>query len=286
MINTTEGAISRFEPGKRKCFQDQEFHFKNLKWTDGFRYSNKNCLYEAVIQKIITNCACLPSFALGRKPGNIKVCQGRDLNCALEWVKLMGNEPNPDLTLVHNTENIELKCQQRCEFQYEMVLSSSSSWPSSMFNYRTDYCYVMQKVVLKICNNLIRKKIFEAAYAANITCAEIQDIYYNVKLCNNPYLNDSKLDYPNYNTVVSPKVIKVSKFLLDYAKNNFAILKIFINYPFYTKMTRDQDMTFLSFIANAGGLLGLCMGLSFVSIFEIFYFCFDSFLVKTKKYLC
>ena len=77
--------------------------------------------------------------------------------------------------------------------------------------------------------------------------------------------------------------IKVSKFLLDYAKNNFAILKIFINYPFYTKMTRDQDMTFLSFIANAGGLLGLCMGLSFVSIFEIFYFCFDSFLVKTNN---
>jgi hypothetical protein len=35
-------------------------------------------------------------------------------------------------------------------------------------------------------------------------------------------------------------------------------------------------MTTVSFVANAGGLVGLCIGLSFVSIFEIFYHMFNA----------
>ncbi len=69
MINTTSNAIDRFEPNDRKCYKDSEFHFKYLKWSEGYRYSNKNCLYEAVIENIIDDCQCLPSFAMARKPG-------------------------------------------------------------------------------------------------------------------------------------------------------------------------------------------------------------------------
>ncbi len=39
---------------------------------------------------------------------------------------------------------------------------------------------------------------------------------------------------------MSPGVVNISRFIYDYAGANFAILKIFINYPFYTKMTRDE----------------------------------------------
>jgi hypothetical protein len=39
-------------------------------------------------------------------------------------------------------------------------------------------------------------------------------------------------------------------------------------------------MTTVSFVANAGGLVGLCIGLSFVSIFEIFYHIFNACLKK------
>ena len=70
LINTTDNALSRFDPEKRNCYKDQEFQFNYLKWSDGYRYSNKNCLYEAVIEKIINECGCLPSFAMGRKPGD------------------------------------------------------------------------------------------------------------------------------------------------------------------------------------------------------------------------
>ncbi len=35
-------------------------------------------------------------------------------------------------------------------------------------------------------------------------------------------------------------------------------------------------MSMVSFVGNAGGLAGLCMGFSFVSLFEIFYHIFNA----------
>ena len=62
---------------------------------------------------------------------------------------------------------------------------------------------------------------------------------------------------------------------------------IFSN-PYVTEFERDRETTFLSFVANIGGihigflenlittsilgLMGLCMGFSFVSLAEIFYY--------------
>jgi hypothetical protein len=43
----------------------------------GRRYSIKNCLYEAVLQNIISNCSCMPSF-VKKNPKKIKICTGLD----------------------------------------------------------------------------------------------------------------------------------------------------------------------------------------------------------------
>ncbi len=278
MINTTENAISRFFPSRRKCYQDHEFLFKNLKWSEGFRYSNKNCLYEAVIESILDDCGCLPSFAQGRRLSHINICQGRGLECAMKWVKLMGNDDDPDLTQAHNTQSQLMKCHQRCEYQYEVVSSSSSSWPSEMFYYRTDYCLAMQKLLL-ICSHPNKRRSFMDAYRDSISCEEIWTVQNTTGLCKTS-------DYPVYEIVTSPQCIKVSQFIFNYAKDNFAVLKIFINYPFYTSIKRDEEMSTLSFIANAGGLLGLCLGMSFVSITEVVYFLFHGVFEKISKSVC
>ena len=39
-----------------------------------------------------------------------------------------------------------------------------------------------------------------------------------------------------------------------------------------TKYKRERTMTWITWIANTGGLMGLCMGLSFVSVAEILYY--------------
>lgn len=76
---------------------------------------------------------------------------------------------------------------------------------------------------------------------------------------------------------------------VKYAADNLVYLKIFIKYdyfllhvlitryfhvprdPFYTRIKIDQRVTILTFLGNAGGMLGLLTGLSVMSIVEIFY---------------
>ncbi len=53
IINTTDISLNRFTPEERDCYLDNEFYFKNLLWAERFRYSIRNCFYEAVIAEII-----------------------------------------------------------------------------------------------------------------------------------------------------------------------------------------------------------------------------------------
>ncbi len=62
IVNTSENAINRFQPEERGCYTDDEFHLKRLGWDDGFRYSMKNCLYASLLEKIMSNCSCIPDF--------------------------------------------------------------------------------------------------------------------------------------------------------------------------------------------------------------------------------
>jgi len=83
---TTENAVSRFSPEERGCYEEKEFSFAYLKWSDGYRYSIKNCLYEAVIDRIVNNCSCFPSFGAPRKTQGFKVM---NLNLFLKEDKLL-----------------------------------------------------------------------------------------------------------------------------------------------------------------------------------------------------
>ena len=57
------------------------------------------------------------------------------------------------------------------------------------------------------------------------------------------------------------KKLMPSPIFPSYAEENFAVLYIFIKDPYYTLIKKDESMTVISFIGNAGGLVGLCMGL-------------------------
>ena len=48
-------------------------------------------------------------------------------------------------------------------------------------------------------------------------------------------------------------------------------LQVFLRDPYYTQIARDVKTSRLQFLGTAGGLMGLCMGFSIVSIIELFY---------------
>jgi len=62
IFNTTETAISRFTPQERGCYTDDEFKLKVVNREDGFKYSLRNCLYSALLEKIARNCSCAPQI--------------------------------------------------------------------------------------------------------------------------------------------------------------------------------------------------------------------------------
>ena len=60
--------------------------------------------------------------------------------------------------------------------------------------------------------------------------------------------------------------------LLGYAQQNMALVSLYYREPFVTVLLVDEDTSYMDLIAGIGGLLGLCMGFSFVTIGEICYF--------------
>ena len=65
--------------------------------------------------------------------------------------------------------------------------------------------------------------------------------------------------------------------MYKYGRQNLALVHIMIQSPYVIKLKRDVAMTFTTYIANSGGLLGLCLGFSLMSgieiIFCLFWFC-------------
>ena len=62
--------------------------------------------------------------------------------------------------------------------------------------------------------------------------------------------------------------------IFNYARENLAIINIFIKESYTKRFRKTEKMSRISYIASSGGLLGLCMGFSFVSLAEIAYHCF------------
>ena len=53
--------------------------------------------------------------------------------------------------------------------------------------------------------------------------------------------------------------------LYTYGRHNLALIHVMIQSPYVTKIKRDVAIPFVTFISNTGGLLGLCIGFSFIS---------------------
>ena len=57
----------------------------------------------------------------------------------------------------------------------------------------------------------------------------------------------------------------------EYASDNLAKILVMIRDPYVQKVRREQAMTVTGFLANTGGLLGLCLGFSVISLAELVY---------------
>jgi hypothetical protein len=59
----------------------------------------------------------------------------------------------------------------------------------------------------------------------------------------------------------------------DAFKNDIAIVQLYFEKATALQIYRQATMNWLDYLANVGGLLGLVLGMGFVSVFEIIWLC-------------
>jgi hypothetical protein len=182
------------------------------------------------------------------------------LACSNAWISKLGNDDLREATDVHNNSRT---CLPSCEYQTVTTSITSATFPfEANFHETKLFCYTLLKLAL-ICQNSLTAAILENSVEENeITCNEILKAWQINKLCTENQQSIWKAVKENP---------RVEKFIYKYAVENFAVLRVLIRDPYYTLIIQDQEISYITYIGNVGGILGLSIGLSFISIFEIVY---------------
>ena len=273
----TTDVIKQLTSQQRNCFDDDEIDLPILTHELGYRYSMGNCQYEASVQAVISNCNCTPTFFVepfnfqGISNTDLQICHGKDLPC----MEFEMNVVEGNLTLlVHDLKNnrklIQSQCLSNCDHQVISINTSVRKYPNKLaFEQTTHICFAFKKII-RICQDGTKKALFLESYHNEVSCEEILEAE-----------RDDK-DYNCSSVISTPAFLeknpKLTSFLFKYAEENFAYVKVFSKYPYHTKIQMSLEMNEIQFISNLGGLLGLLMGLSIISLFEFIYHVCEGFI--------
>ena len=255
----------------------------------GYKYDMNNCLIDNAIQDIIWNCRCRPKFVnsieISEYVKFIPFCTGKKLLCEKERSNSIGlKEIDKEMKIVipealispNKIGNIskpsKIKCLASCSVQKNNIQISSASYPEKLnFFWDQTFCDVATHLWHATCNyetfcdgcNSKRKIFLEIQHPKLCSVLEsFKEHLDNTKKC----MNWTRYFPDDYNTTIVSEVY-------EYGKSNLALVRVTIQSPYITKIQRDVAMSFTSFVANTGGLLGLCLGFSFISGIELIFWC-------------
>ena len=295
LYSTSYAAQARFTPEERGCYFDHELNLTYLpkKW---YRYSINNCLFEAAYEKVLQHCHCTPFFhniAFKKVP---LLCNGHSLLCMNEIFDQIGEYRDVEFKDVNNGQKRTVKCLEACEDQQNEVAVTTSRLPNRQTLWKwPEFCNVVKKLI-KSCDNSWKRIGIDRNYPS--LCSRLQSNFSkmtsklfggdNKKICRDILRNVNTLhatqDSHQENASSVPQDALLSA-LFKYARENLAIVNIYIKPPVVTRIIKDENIPVIQFVANCGGILGLCMGCSLVTGFEVLYFIFHALLTScTLKY--
>ena len=172
-------------------------------------------------------------------------------------------------------------CLEACTDQQNEVAITTSRLPNrqTMLQW-SDFCVVMEKII-KSCGHVWKRIDMDRQYPSLcqllLTKLNRQSLSFNSdnkKLCQQVIkgfnilgaVDDFTQDAGN-----SSDDALVSA-LFTYARENLALVNIYIKPPVVTRIKKDQRIPVIWFVANCGGILGLCMGFSIVTMFEVLHY--------------
>ena len=166
-----------------------------------------------------------------------------------------------------------------CKYQDNAPQFSYAKYPSANNSYllhANQFCAIATKLCQFTCKDLERRVILKEKHP---------------KLCETIEKFDNFLCKPNvcgnWQEVLKQNTKEQQPILFnelhDYASQNVARLQVYVQAPFTTILHRDVEMTETEFIANMGGLISLFLGCSFISAFELIYWCCRCLQVMQKR---
>jgi hypothetical protein len=301
--NTTHKALIKYRPdikgnsegGSRTCYVDNndrlEFDPKYFDNANYFKFSMSNCLYSSMVTAIESRCNCTPTYSRrevkhtwsGPPPVS---CVGDKMKCMENLTRAWGSNEH-GLNMAEDQQGalgeLPKLCHENCDSQELRVATSRSGYPKKRTLPLTeDFCLIVAKM-RKICKDKNRAKAFEDHYVyetpltggdGHLRCAIVEDQHVE-KHCQ--LLQGQKTLYnpvSEKGTAARKAEDLLEKAVARYAEDNMLVVRVFLKDPYYQKMVRDRKMSGGSFFGSAGGFLGLCLGLSAMSVVEIFYHVF------------
>ena len=297
---TTKNAISMLYPSERGCYSTNEVNLSYLPYSQGYRYVMNNCLIDQIIGDILWQCGCKPSFYENSKgienltteeQSNV-TCSGKRLECAIARMKSTNSKVNlteafnidvtEALTLFEKQGSVpkpspSIECLPACEVQENSNQLSFALYPhEDNFFHQQKFCDVASHILQVTCQDKNRKYFLDLRQPNLCQTLEYFEDYFNA--------NSSCKKWPrNFFHVVKEINETLVEEMVKYGRKNLAVVRVMIQSPYVTRIKRDVSMTFTTYVANSGGLLGLCVGFSFISGIElIFWFCCCCRVFKKK----
>ena len=161
-----------------------------------------------------------------------------------------------------------MSCLSACEDQVNSFTSISQAYPTNRerFSKSKHFC----KIFLRLnstCNSN-KERFFTGAYP-NVCddILQVNTLFDDEIICQENQLWPSKKLHDLNATLAD----RLKKSIFKYAQENVMIVKVFMKDITVTSYTKDEKISTISFLANTGGLLGLCIGLSIVTFFEFIF---------------
>lgn len=170
---------------------------------------------------------------------------------------IFANEANLSYYKIYSKNNCEMECSSKTTEEmcgctlYFMPRKFSNG--SKICNRKKASCY--EKVLYKIAHSQ------EESYSCNYCLPACFEINYGREI------SSSKLGTGDFLTAET-----ISSRNVNYIRDNLAIIHIFFIDNAYGGYTKSELIGFTEFLSNTGGLLGLFMGFSVISLIEIIYF--------------
>lgn len=222
-------------------------------------------------------------------------CKGEGLHCARGIFDEMSSSNYKQILDVDSVE--ERPCLESCSDQQSSVTATTSAYPAELtFPFSKEACLLVIKFFEKckvsasdtndefninypsICPSL-NDPTLRQSFRDNFVRMGLETSLLDT---NEPQLEWERQDVvrtfcddnlaTNWEGILAEAPQSFLEDLHKYASENLIKLQLFISTPFATEYKRYIETPRISFIANIGGLMGLCMGFSFVSLAEIIYY--------------